>query len=174
MHLMQRHLVVLITRVHGLPSLPTLMAEGGGTWVITMPVLRSLTQARSKWSDNAAGAIWDTSIVKVILGGASNSRDLHDLSTLIGDSDEATEARTVGDRGSRSSQRSIRRVAINAAQSHPHTAVWHRGRDVPHSMPGSDSVRTPVRFAIGEQELRCWVRSSDRQTTRTWVRTHRC
>lgn len=95
-----------------LPSLPTLMAEGGGTGITTMPVLQSLTQARSKWSDNAAGAIWDASIVKIVLGGASNSRDLQDLSTLIGDRDEVTDSTTLGDRGSRSSQRSIRRVAI--------------------------------------------------------------
>ncbi|MFF2485116.1 type IV secretory system conjugative DNA transfer family protein [Microbacterium sp. NPDC058062] len=95
-----------------LPSLPTLMAEGGGTGITTMPVLQSLTQARSKWSDNAAGAIWDASIVKIVLGGASNSRDLQDLSTLIGERDEVTDSTTLGDRGSRSSQRSIRRVSI--------------------------------------------------------------
>ncbi len=95
-----------------LPSLPTLMAEGGGTGITTMPVLQSLAQARTKWSDNAASTIWDSSIVKIVLGGGSNSRDLHDLSTLIGDRDEATDSTTIGDRGSRSSQRSIRRVPI--------------------------------------------------------------
>jgi type IV secretion system protein VirD4 len=95
-----------------LPSLPNLMAEGGGTGITTMPVLQSLAQARTKWSENAAGTIWDSSIVKVVLGGASNSRDLHDLSTLIGERDESTDSTTVGDRGSRSAQRSIRRVPI--------------------------------------------------------------
>ncbi|MBD8053557.1 type IV secretory system conjugative DNA transfer family protein [Rhodococcus ruber] len=95
-----------------LPSLPTLMAEGGGTGITTMPVLQSLAQAREKWSENAAGAIWDASIVKIILGGASNSKDLHDLTTLIGERDELTDSTTIGDRGSRSAQRSIRRVPI--------------------------------------------------------------
>ncbi|GEP26425.1 type VI secretion protein [Cryobacterium levicorallinum] len=95
-----------------LPSLPNLMAEGGGTGITTMPVLQSLSQARTKWSDNAAGTIWDSSIVKIVLGGGSNSKDLHDLSTLIGDRDEATDSTTIGDRGSRSAQRSIRRVPI--------------------------------------------------------------
>ncbi|QIM16016.1 type IV secretory system conjugative DNA transfer family protein [Leucobacter insecticola] len=95
-----------------LPSLPTLMAEGGGTGITTMPVLQSLAQAREKWSENAASAIWDASIVKIILGGASNSRDLGDLSTLIGERDEITDSTTVGDQGSRSAQRSIRRVPI--------------------------------------------------------------
>jgi type IV secretion system protein VirD4 len=77
-----------------------------------MPVLQSLAQAREKWSDNAAGAIWDASIVKIILGGASNSRDLQDLTTLIGERDEITDSTTIGDHGSRTAQRSIRRVSI--------------------------------------------------------------
>ncbi len=95
-----------------LPSLPTLMAEGGGTGITTMPVLQSLAQARDKWSENQAAAIWDASIAKIVLGGASNSRDLQDLSTLIGERDEFTNSVTLGDYGSRSSQRSIRRVPI--------------------------------------------------------------
>ncbi|MBX3086872.1 MAG: type IV secretory system conjugative DNA transfer family protein [Cryobacterium sp.] len=95
-----------------LPSLPTLMAEGGGTGITTMPVLQSLAQARDKWSENQAAAIWDASIAKIILGGASNSRDLQDLSTLIGERDEFTESVTHGDYGSRSNQRSVRRVPI--------------------------------------------------------------
>jgi type IV secretory pathway TraG/TraD family ATPase VirD4 len=95
-----------------LPSLPTLMAEGGGTGITTMPVLQSLAQARDKWSEHKAAAIWDASIAKIILGGASNSRDLQDLSTLIGERDEFTDSVTLGDHGSRSSQRSIRRVPI--------------------------------------------------------------
>ena len=95
-----------------LPSLPTLMAEGGGTGITTMPVLQSLAQARDRWSEHQAGAIWDASIVKIILGGASNSRDLQDLSTLIGERDEYTDSVTLGDHGTRSNQRSIRRVPI--------------------------------------------------------------
>ena len=95
-----------------LPSLPTLMAEGGGTGITTLAVLQSLAQARDKWNEHQAGAIWDASIVKLILGGASNSRDLQDLSTLIGERDELTDTTTVGDHGSRSNQRSVRRVAI--------------------------------------------------------------
>jgi type IV secretion system protein VirD4 len=95
-----------------LPSLPTLMAEGGGTGITTMPVLQSLAQAREKWGDNNANAIWDASIVKIILGGASNSRDLQDLSTLIGDRDEQTDSVSTDQYGGHSSQRSLRRVPV--------------------------------------------------------------
>lgn len=95
-----------------LPSLPVLMAEGGGTGITTMPVLQSLSQARDTWGDHAAGAIWDASIAKIILGGGSSSRDLQDLSALIGERDEHTDTISVGDYGSRSLQRSTRRVPV--------------------------------------------------------------
>ncbi|MBN9151078.1 MAG: type IV secretory system conjugative DNA transfer family protein [Cryobacterium sp.] len=95
-----------------LPSLPVLMAEGGGTGLTTMPVLQSMAQARERWGENAATAIWDASIAKIVLGGASGSRDLQDLSTLIGDRDETTDSVTIGERGLRSNQRSTRRVPI--------------------------------------------------------------
>lgn len=95
-----------------LPSMPVLMAEGGGTGITTMPVLQSLSQARDKWGDHAAGAIWDASIVKVVLGGTSAARDLQDLSSLIGERDERTDTISVGDYGSRSLQRSMRRVPV--------------------------------------------------------------
>ncbi|MDI6910467.1 TraM recognition domain-containing protein [Nocardioides sp.] len=95
-----------------LPSMPVLMAEGGGTGITTMPVLQSLSQARDKWGDHAAGAIWDASIVKVVLGGTSAARDLQDLSALIGERDERTDTISIGDYGSRSLQSSMRRVPV--------------------------------------------------------------
>lgn len=95
-----------------LPSLPVLMAEGGGTGITTMPVLQSLSQARSRWGEHAATAIWDAAIVKVILGGASASKDLQELSVLLGERDELTDSISVADYGSRSVQRSTRRVPI--------------------------------------------------------------
>lgn len=95
-----------------LPALPVLMAEGGGTGITTLPVLQSLAQAREKWGENNANALWESSIVKVILGGASNSRDLQDLSALIGERDETTDSVTTDAYGAHSNQRSIRRIPI--------------------------------------------------------------
>ena len=101
-----------IANLSPLPSLPVLMAQGGGTGITTLPVLQSLAQARDKWNENQANALWDAAIVKLILGGASNSKDLQDLSSLIGERDEYTDSVTLGDHGTRSNQRSIRRVPI--------------------------------------------------------------
>ncbi|QCX27734.1 TraM recognition domain-containing protein [Nocardioides jishulii] len=95
-----------------LPSLPVLMAEGGGTGITTMPVLQSLSQARARWGEHAASTIWDASIVKVILGGASASKDLQELSVLIGERDDPSDTVTINEHGARSIQRSTRRRHI--------------------------------------------------------------
>ncbi len=68
-----------------LPSLPALMSEGGGSGITTVAVLQSLAQARDRWGREAAGAIWDSAIVKVVLGGSANADDLADVSRLAGD-----------------------------------------------------------------------------------------
>ncbi len=68
-----------------LPSLPSLMSEGGGSGIMTLAVLQSLSQARDRWGIEAAGAIWDSAIIKIVLGGSSNADDLSDISRLIGD-----------------------------------------------------------------------------------------
>ena len=95
-----------------LPSLPALMSEGGGTGITTLTVLQSLAQARGAWGEQAAAAMWDAAITKIILGGGSNARDLTDLATLIGDRDEHTTSLTRGHRGERTTSQSIRRVPI--------------------------------------------------------------
>jgi type IV secretion system protein VirD4 len=68
-----------------LPSLPSLMSEGGGSGITTMAVLQSLAQARDRWGTEAARAIWDSAIAKIILGGSSDADDLSDLSRLVGE-----------------------------------------------------------------------------------------
>src|SRR5699024_7079490 len=59
------------------------MAEGGEIVRTTMTALQSLAQARATWGVRAANAIWDGAIVQPTRGGASNSRDPQDLSSLI-------------------------------------------------------------------------------------------
>lgn len=102
-----------IANFTGLPSLPALMSEGGGSGLTTFAIFQSLAQVRDKWGDHTANAIWDSAVVKLVLGGGSNSRDLSDLVTLIGDRDETTvsvsRGRTWADRNESAS---LRRVPI--------------------------------------------------------------
>lgn len=95
-----------------LPSLPSLMSDGGGTGISTVVVLQSLAQARAVWGEHGAAAIWDAAIVKVILGGGSNARDLEDLSRLIGQRTERTTSTSTGPQGGRSTSTSSTQVPI--------------------------------------------------------------
>jgi type IV secretory pathway TraG/TraD family ATPase VirD4 len=101
-----------------LGSLPSLMSEGGGSGITTMAVLQSLAQARDRWGTEAARAIWDSAIAKIILGGSSDADDLSDLSRLVGERalTEWSETRR-GNRMDRSMSSTIRyRPILEPAQ----------------------------------------------------------
>jgi len=95
-----------------LPSLPSLMSEGGGTGITPVVVLQSLAQARAVFGEHQAGAIWDSAIVKVILGGGSNARDLEDLSKVIGTRREQQASDSYGPDGRRSTSTTPREAPI--------------------------------------------------------------
>jgi len=90
------------TANYRVPSLASLMSEGGGTGIATTVVLQSLAQARAVWGDHQGAALWDSAIVKLILGGGSNARDLDDLSRLIGTRTSRDVTHSIGPDGRRS------------------------------------------------------------------------
>ena len=67
---------------------------------------------RVVWGEHAASAIWDAAIVKVILGGGSNARDLEDLSKLLGQREEKQTSTSRGADGRRTHSTTTARVPI--------------------------------------------------------------
>jgi type IV secretory pathway TraG/TraD family ATPase VirD4 len=108
-----------------LPSLGSLMSEGGGTGISTVTVLQSLAQARDRWGHEQAQAIWDSATSKVVLGGLSNADDLRDLAQLIGEreSREVSTTRQAG--GGRNVTESTRRSTILDASDLRLISVGH-------------------------------------------------
>lgn len=94
------------------PSLPALMSEGGGTGIHTVVVLQSLAQARSKWGQQDAEAIWDSATIKLILGGSGNADDLRDLSSLIGQREERRVSESWGADGRKSFSSTVQDTPI--------------------------------------------------------------
>ncbi|MCW2666520.1 MAG: Type secretory pathway VirD4 component-like, partial [Frankiales bacterium] len=70
-----------------IPSLPNLLADGGGSGITTVTVLQSLAQARSRWGEAGADAMWDAATTKIVLGGLAHADDLQRISRLAGDID---------------------------------------------------------------------------------------
>lgn len=101
-----------IANLTPLPSLPQLMAEGGGSGITTVAVFQSLAQARNRWGEHAADALWDAATVKVVLGGLAKMRDLEDVSRLLGERDDVTLNVSRGGYGERSTSTSLRRMPV--------------------------------------------------------------
>jgi type IV secretory pathway TraG/TraD family ATPase VirD4 len=95
-----------------LPSLDALMSEGGGTGITTLAVLQSLAQARHRWGREQAQGIWDSAIVKIVLGGGSNADDLADIARLVGERTEREYSETSQAGGGTSVSASNRERAI--------------------------------------------------------------
>ncbi|GAA3819305.1 type IV secretory system conjugative DNA transfer family protein [Cellulomonas soli] len=106
-----------IANLTPLPSLPSLMAEGGGSGITTLAVLQSLAQARARWGEHAADAIWDAATVKIVLGGLAKYRDLDDVARLLGEIDELTQTRASSRGGERSTSTSLRTVPVMPASA---------------------------------------------------------
>ena len=82
-----------------IPSLPNLLSDGGGSGITTVCVLQSLAQARARWGQAGADAMWDASTTKVVLGGLAHADDLGRISRLAGDVDDAVHTRSHGPTG---------------------------------------------------------------------------
>jgi len=95
-----------------LPSLGALMSEGGGTGITTLASLQSLAQARHRWGREQAQGIWDSAIVKIVLGGGGDADDLADIGRLVGDRTEHEYSKTRQPGGGTSVSASTRERAI--------------------------------------------------------------
>jgi hypothetical protein len=94
-----------------LPGLPALVASGGGRGTPAMVVLQSPGQARHRWGEAQAEALWDAANVKLIFGGLAGAHDLSNISQLAGDIDQPTLSRYSGAAGDGWST-GIRRVPV--------------------------------------------------------------
>ncbi len=90
-----------------LPSLLPLMSEGGGSGLSTLVVLQSLAQARARWGRDETSALWDSAILKIVLGGSANAEDLRDLSALLGSFEAERTSRSKGETGRTSTSTSV-------------------------------------------------------------------
>lgn len=101
-----------IANLCAVPSLPSLMADGGGSGISTFVIIQSLAQAREQWGEQAAAAMWDAATLRLVLGGSAQPRDLQDLSTVCGERDEEIRNWSRGGDGGRTETVSTRRVPI--------------------------------------------------------------
>jgi type IV secretory pathway TraG/TraD family ATPase VirD4 len=94
-----------------IPTLPNLLADGGGVGITTVVVLQSLAQARARWGEAAADGMLDSATTKVVLGGLAHTEDLTRIGRLAGDIDVPLETRSRG-AGGASHSTTTQRLAV--------------------------------------------------------------
>jgi type IV secretion system protein VirD4 len=67
-----------------LPSLPSLMSEGGGNGIHTSVFVQTNSQLVNRWGEEGAETIFDSAAAKTIFGGISDVKFLTKISDLIG------------------------------------------------------------------------------------------
>ncbi len=138
-----------------LPSLPSLLSDGGGTGIPTVAVLQSLGQGRARWGQAATDAMWDAATTKVVFGGLATIEDLTRIANLAGDVDQETMSRSRG-KGAASTSSSLRRIpALSASQVrtlpkgraliiHQHTPIVEAALDPWWRRPIASAVRAAL------------------------------
>jgi type IV secretion system protein VirD4 len=99
-----------IAPLPSLPSLPSLLADGGGQGIVTLVILQSLGQARERWGEHGATAMWDACIAKLIFGGLTSARDLDDICKVCPEIDEPVVSHSRGRDGHWSDSTTPRRL----------------------------------------------------------------
>lgn len=67
-----------------LPSLPSLMSEGGGNGIHTWVYAQSRSQLVARWGEDGAETILNSSAARALFGGIADTRFLTEISDLIG------------------------------------------------------------------------------------------
>jgi len=97
-----------VANIAPLPSLPSLMNEGGGSGIAVSVFTQNLHQLLERWGDKGGRAIADSANARLFIGGSSDAAALRDVQTLTGQVTEVTSASSWG-AGRASVSESVRR-----------------------------------------------------------------
>jgi len=71
-----------VANVAPIPSLPSLMSDGGGRGILTWAVIQGRSQLRARWGNDGAETILNSSTILIVLGGLKDISWLEELSKL--------------------------------------------------------------------------------------------
>lgn len=74
-----------VANVAPIPSLPSLMTDGGGRGILPWVIAQTRDQLRQRWGKEGAGTIIESATALIVLGGSKDADFAEDMSRLIGD-----------------------------------------------------------------------------------------
>lgn len=85
-----------VANIAPIHDLPALVSEAGGQGLHVMACLQDLSQARTRWGDQAAEGFLTLFQTKLVLAGISDPRTLEALSVVLGEIDRPMRSTTTG------------------------------------------------------------------------------
>jgi type IV secretion system protein VirD4 len=85
-----------VANIAPIHDLPALVSEAGGQGLHVMACLQDLSQARTRWGDQAADGFLTLFQTKLVLPGISDPRTLEALSVVLGEIDRPMPSTTTG------------------------------------------------------------------------------
>lgn len=74
-----------VANVAPIPTLPSLMSDGGGRGMPTWIFFQAPSQLRTRWGNDGAETILNSASVTILLGGLKDTAFLEEISRLVGD-----------------------------------------------------------------------------------------
>ncbi|GAA2470758.1 type IV secretory system conjugative DNA transfer family protein [Winogradskya humida] len=97
-----------VANIAPIPSLASLMNEGGGSGIAVSVFAQNLHQLRERWGDKGGRAIADSASARLIIGGSTDASALRDVQSLSGQVREVSSSNSWGG-GRASVSESVRR-----------------------------------------------------------------
>ncbi|GGQ83832.1 type IV secretory system conjugative DNA transfer family protein [Couchioplanes azureus] len=85
-----------IANIAPLPSLPSLMNEGGGSGIAVNVFAQNTHQILERWGDNGGRAILDSASARLLIGGSCDVTGLRDAQSLAGQVNEVSSGHSWG------------------------------------------------------------------------------
>jgi type IV secretion system protein VirD4 len=85
-----------VANIAPLPSLSSLMNEGGGSGIAVDVFTQNLHQLLERWGDKGGRAISDSASARLIVGGSTDAAALRDMQALIGQVREVSSSNSWG------------------------------------------------------------------------------
>ncbi|GAA3952084.1 hypothetical protein Aau02nite_76780 [Amorphoplanes auranticolor] len=85
-----------IANIAPLPSLPSLMNEGGGSGIAVSIFAQNLHQLQERWGDKGGRAIADSASARLLIGGSTDVAGLRDAQALAGQVTEISSSHSWG------------------------------------------------------------------------------
>jgi type IV secretory pathway TraG/TraD family ATPase VirD4 len=105
-----------VANVAPIPTLPSLMSDGGGRGIVTWAIAQSRSQLRDKWGKDGAETILNSAAIQLVLGGVKDTDYLEELSKLCDEREVQRTSETASQQGTSTNTSTARERVMPVAR----------------------------------------------------------